>query len=107
MVCNDFFYSDYAVKVFHDALGTGHHECYLKPDTKLPMMYIDDCLKSVLQYMECPAEILKKRTYNITAMSFTPEQLFKEIKNHVPELTVTYNVDSRQAIGGFFVLFIT
>jgi threonine 3-dehydrogenase len=93
--------TDYAVKVFHDALDSGHHECYLRPDTKLPMMYLDDCLMSVLQFMECPVGVLKKRTYNVTAVSFTPEELFREIRKHVPGLTVTYNVDSRQAIGGW------
>ena len=87
------------MKVFHDAMSTGHFECYLRPDTMLPMMYIDDCLNSVLQFMERPAETLKQRTYNITAMSFTPEQLFDEIRTHFPNLKVTYKVDSRQKIG--------
>ncbi len=92
--------TDYAVQVFHDALGSGHHECYLRPNTKLPMMYMDDCLMSVLQFMECPVEVLKKRTYNVTAMSFTPEELFQAIKKHVPELKISYNVDPmRQSIG--------
>lgn len=88
--------TDYAVKVFHDALSTGHHECYLQPDTRLPMMYLDDCLMSVVKFME--ADLTNQRTYNINAMSFTPEEIFSEIKKHVPELKVTYNVDSRQAI---------
>jgi len=90
--------TDYAVKVFHDAMCTGNFECYLRPDTMLPMMYIDDCLNSVLQFMQFPAETLKQRTYNITAMSFTPEQLFDEIRTHIPNLKVTYKVDSRQKI---------
>jgi len=88
--------TDYAVKVFHDALTTEHFECYLKPDTRLPMMYIDDCLDSVLRIMEQPK--LKQRTYNVTAMSFTPEELVEEIRKHVPRLQVTYKIDSRQAI---------
>lgn len=90
--------TDYAVKVFYDSLASGNFECYLKPDTRLPMMYLDDCLKSVLEYMEYPEEQLKQRTYNVTAMSFTPEELFEEIKKHRPDLKVTYKVDSRQEI---------
>lgn len=88
--------TDYAVKVFHDALNTESFECYLRPDTRLPMMFIDDCLDSVLQVMEQP--FLKQRTYNVTAMSFTPEELFNEIRKHVPNLQVSYKVDSRQKI---------
>lgn len=90
---------DYAVKVFYDSLASGNFECYLRPDTRLPMMYLDDCLKSVLEFMEFPEESLKQRTYNVTAMSFTPEELFKEIQKHKPDLKVTYKVDSRQQIG--------
>ena len=87
------------MKVFYDALKTGEFECYLEPNTKLPMMYIDDCLQSVVQLMEYPEDELKQRTYNVTAFSFTPEELFNEIRNHIPDLKVTYKVDTRQAIG--------
>ncbi|OXB61917.1 hypothetical protein ASZ78_001720 [Callipepla squamata] len=91
--------TDYAVQIFHDAIKTGKFECNLKPDTRLPMMYIDDCLKATLEVMEAPAEALSMRTYNISAMSFTPEELAQEVQKHVPELQVTYNVDAvRQAI---------
>nr|XP_020634479.1 L-threonine 3-dehydrogenase, mitochondrial-like [Pogona vitticeps]XP_020634481.1 L-threonine 3-dehydrogenase, mitochondrial-like [Pogona vitticeps] len=91
--------TDYAVQIFHDAVKTGKFQCNLKPDTRLPMMYINDCLRATLEVMEAPAERLSMRTYNISAMSFTPEQLVQEVQKHVPELQVTYNVDAvRQAI---------
>merc|ERR1739836_3125 len=61
-------------------------------------MYIDDCLDSVVKFMEYPVNDLKQRTYNVTAFSFTPEELFREIKNHLPDLKITYKVDSRQSI---------
>lgn len=64
------------------------------------MMYINDCLRATLEVMEAPAESLSMRTYNISAMSFTPEELSQEVQKHIPELEITYNVDSvRQAIG--------
>ncbi|XP_026571718.1 L-threonine 3-dehydrogenase, mitochondrial-like [Pseudonaja textilis] len=91
--------TDYAVQIFHDALKTGKFECNLKPDTHLPMMYIDDCLRASLEIMEAPAEQLSMRTYNINAMSFSPEELVQEVQKHIPELEVSYNVDLvRQAI---------
>lgn len=72
----------------------------MKPDTRLPMMYIDDCLRATLEVMEAPAETLSMRTYNINAMSFTPEELAQELQKQMPELEVTYDVDPvRQAIG--------
>lgn len=91
--------TDYAVQIFHDALKTGVHTCYLRPDTRLPMIYIDDCLQSVVSFLEAPAEKLRLRTYNIAAMSFTPEELACAIRKHVPHLQVVYKVDPmRQGI---------
>jgi threonine 3-dehydrogenase len=85
--------------VFHDAVQSGVHECYLKPDTRLPMMYIDDCLKSVIKFMEYPETNLKQRVYNVNAMSFTPDELFAEVKKYVPDLEIKYKVDPiRQSI---------
>lgn len=64
------------------------------------MMYIDDCLRATLEVMEAPVDTLSMRTYNINAMSFTPEELAQELQKQMPELEVTYDVDHvRQAIG--------
>uniref|UniRef100_A0AC11B7L9 Uncharacterized protein n=2 Tax=Ovis aries TaxID=9940 RepID=A0AC11B7L9_SHEEP len=91
--------TDYAVQIFHEAVKNGRFECNLRPDTRLPMMYIHDCLRATLEVMEAPAESLSMRTYNISAMSFTPAELAQEVLKHIPELQVTYNVDPvRQAI---------
>lgn len=90
--------TDYAVQIFHDALTSGKHVCYLEPDCRLPMMYIDDCLRSLYDFMVAPAENLSTRTYNVAAMSFTPEELFTEVKKHVPDLIIEYKIDDRQKI---------
>ncbi|XP_023725832.1 L-threonine 3-dehydrogenase, mitochondrial isoform X2 [Cryptotermes secundus] len=90
--------TDYAVAIFHDVLRTGRFECYLRPDTRLPMMYIKDCLRALWEYMVTPAAKLKRRVYNVTAMSFTPEELAATIAKYVPEIKVTYRPDSRQQI---------
>ncbi|XP_063771160.1 L-threonine 3-dehydrogenase, mitochondrial-like isoform X1 [Pseudophryne corroboree] len=91
--------TDYAVQIFHDAIKTGRFVCNLKPGTRLPMMYIDDCLRATVEMLEAPAESLTMRTYNINAMSFSPEELAQEVHKHLPELEVVYDVDAvRQAI---------
>ena len=93
------FFLDYAVNIFHDALKTGNFTSFLRANTRLPMMYIEDCLHSVVQFMEIPSKELKQRTYNVTAMSFTPEELVEEVKKYVPNLNAKYEPDSRQMIG--------
>lgn len=90
--------TDYAIAIFFEALKHGKYECYLKPDTMMPMMHIKDCLRSLLEFMTTPEENLKHRVYNVTAMSFTPEQLVGKIAKYVPDLRVSYRPDSRQAI---------
>lgn len=65
------------------------------------MMYIEDCLRSLHEIMIAPEEKLKRRVYNVTAMSFTPEELVEELGKHVSELHVSYRPDSRQYIGKY------
>ncbi|KAL0169567.1 hypothetical protein M9458_034163, partial [Cirrhinus mrigala] len=86
----------YAVQIFHNAVKTGRFVCNLRPDTRLPMMFIDDCLRATLEFLEAPAETLSMRTYNISAMSFTPWELVQEIKKQLPDLQVTYEIDPIQ-----------
>lgn len=91
--------TDYAVDIFFKAVTDKSYECFLKPDTYLPMMYMDDAVKATLDLMEAPAEKIKTRSsYNISAMSFSPEQIAAEIKKHIPEFKITYNPDFRQSI---------
>lgn len=90
--------TDYAIAVFHEALKSGKYECYLKPDTRLPMMYIEDCLRSLWEYMTTPEDMLRRRVYNVTAMSFSPEELVKKLAEYIPNVQVSYNPDSRQEI---------
>ncbi|XP_031707724.1 L-threonine 3-dehydrogenase, mitochondrial-like isoform X2 [Anarrhichthys ocellatus] len=85
--------TDYAVQIFHAAVKTGCFECNLRSDTRLPMMYIDDCLRATLEFLEAPAESLLSRTYNINATSFTPHDLVRELQKALPVLKITYNVD--------------
>ncbi|MGH0188112.1 UNVERIFIED_CONTAM: hypothetical protein FKN15_028006 [Acipenser sinensis] len=93
--------TDYAVKIFHDAVNSKTFDCYLRPDTHLPMMHISDCHRATLEFLQAPAGQLTLRTYNIGAVSFTPEEVAAEIRRHIPELRVTYTLDAvRQSIGG-------
>lgn len=91
--------TDYAVDIFFKALTTKKYECFLKPDTYLPMMYMDDAVKATLDLMEAPAEnILERSSYNISAMSFCPAEIAAEIKKHIPDFEISYKPDFRQDI---------
>lgn len=93
--------TDYAVEIFYEAVRHGKYEhCFIKPGTYLDMMYMPDALKSALQIMEAePGRLKHRNAYNVTAMSFAPEDIAGEIKKHIPGFTIDYRVDPvRQAI---------
>ncbi|HOX83817.1 MAG TPA: NAD-dependent epimerase/dehydratase family protein [Chryseolinea sp.] len=91
--------TDYAVDIFFKALTHKKFECFLKPDTYLPMMYMDDAVKATLDLMEASPEKIKIRSsYNVSGMSFCPSEIAAEIKKHIPDFEITYKEDFRQAI---------
>lgn len=91
--------TDYAVEIFHQAIKTKKYECFLKKDTRLPMIYMHDVMKATLKIMEAPKEAIKQRTsYNLAAISFTPEEIASEIKKYIPEFKISYKPDYRQGI---------
>ena len=91
--------TDYAVSIYHDALQTGVHNCFLKDNTELPMLYMPDALKATLDIMHAPAEQIKIRSsYNLAGMSFSPAEITAAIQQYIPNFKTEYNPDSRQAI---------
>jgi nucleoside-diphosphate-sugar epimerase len=91
--------TDYAIEIFQDALEEKKYTCFLKKDTFLPMMYMPDAIRATVELMEAPADNISIRTsYNIASMSFSPEELGAEIKKYIPDFSIDYQPDYRQAI---------
>ena len=91
--------TDYAIEIFNEAKEEKKYECFLSEDTYLPMMYMPDAIKATIDLMEAPAEKISVRTsYNLSGMSFSPKEIAAAIKKHIPEFTISYKPDYRQAI---------
>ena len=92
--------TDYAVEIFYQAIRYRHYTCFLRGDTALDMMYMPDAIRAILRIMEADAARLSHRNaFNVTAMNFTPEILAAEIRKHIPDFAIDYEVDTiRQAI---------
>ena len=91
--------TDYAVDIFHQALKNGQYDCFLKEQTTLPMMHMEDAVRATLEITDAPSNLIKVRSsYNIAGVSFNPEQLTQEIKKHIPQFKISYQPDHRQKI---------
>ena len=92
--------TDWAVEIFYDAIRHRHYTCFVRPDTALDMMYMPDAIRAMIELMEADAARLAHRNaFNVTAGSVTPEGLAGEIRRHLPDFAIDYDVDPvRQAI---------
>jgi nucleoside-diphosphate-sugar epimerase len=91
--------TDYAVDMYHKAMTNEKYVCYLSPDARLPMIYIDDALRATVSLMEAPSEQVKIRSsYNLAGLSFTPADLLQAIRVHFPDFNCSFLPDFRQSI---------
>lgn len=98
--------TDYAVAIFYEGLQSGKYKCFVRPDTTLPMMYMDDAVRGTIHLMDADMTDVYARwkdsknwdSYNLAAISFQARDLEEELRKHIPGLKVDYNPDHRQAI---------
>ncbi|CAM3718964.1 L-threonine 3-dehydrogenase [Mesobacillus zeae] len=86
--------TDYAVEIYYEAIKNGRYTSYIGEGTYMDMMYMPDALNAIVNLMEADASQLKHRNaFNVTAMSFAPEEIAAEIKKHIPGFEMNYDVD--------------
>ncbi len=91
--------TDYAVGIYFDAIKHGKYTCFVKEDTRLPMMYMPDCLKATTDLMQADFDKLKHHSdFNVGAMSFSVAEMADSIRKFIPNFEITYEPDFRQAI---------
>ncbi|HMQ70294.1 MAG TPA: NAD-dependent epimerase/dehydratase family protein [Ignavibacteria bacterium] len=91
--------TDYAVEIFYDAVKSGSYECFLNPDATLPMMFMPDAIRATIELMEADQSSLSVHSsYNVSGISFDPQELASEIKKILPKFRISYKPDFRQAI---------
>ena len=91
--------TDYAVDIFHQALEKSSYTCFLNENTRLPMIYMPDAIRATLELMHAEASKISVRTsYNLASMSFTPDEIYQEIHQYLPDFSIDYQPDFRQKI---------
>lgn len=92
--------TDYAVDIYYKAIEQGSYTSYIAEGTYMDMMYMPDALQAIVDLMEAdPAKLIHRNAFNVTAMSFEPEQIAASIRKQIPDFKMSYAVDpARQAI---------
>ena len=91
--------TDYAVDIFYHAKKTASYISFLKEDSALPMMYMEDAIRATIELMEAPIEnVMIRSSYNLAGISFTPSDLAAAIKFEIPDFKIEYKPDFRQDI---------
>ncbi|ALS76196.1 UDP-glucose 4-epimerase [Planococcus rifietoensis] len=92
--------TDYAVDIYYQAIEKGSYTSYIAEGTRMDMMYMPDALQAIVDLMEADADkLVHRNAFNVTAMSFEPEEIAASIRKHIPDFKLSYDVDPvRQAI---------
>ncbi len=91
--------SDYSVEIFRAAKAENRYRCFVRPDTRMPLLYMDDAVKATVQLMKADARRITIRTsYNLSGLEFTAGELAEEVARRVKGFTCDFIPDHRQAI---------
>ena len=91
--------TDYAVEIFYDAIRNGHYDCFIKENTAMPFLFMDDAINATIRLMEANKSKLRVHSsYNIAGYSHTPHDFYQAIKQRRPDFKISYHPDFRQEI---------
>ena len=91
--------TDYAVEIFYAAVNKGNYKCFIEKDITLPMIYMDDAIRATIELMNIDRKDLTiNSSYNLSGMSFAPNEIADELKKHYPNFKMTYEKDFRNDI---------
>lgn len=86
--------TDYAIEICYEAMRVGRYECPLSADTRLDMMYMPDAIHAIIDLLEADgSKLIHRNAFNISSMSFTPEEMAAEIRQIYPKFEMTYKVN--------------
>jgi len=86
--------TDYAVEVFYEVLKSGEYTCPIPENTYMDMLYMPDALNACTQLMDAdPSKLAHRNSFNVTAMSFSPKELFSSIEKRVNGAKFKYEID--------------
>ncbi len=91
--------SDYALHMYTTGMKAGAYESFCHADTRIPLMYMPDAVRALVDLADAPRENLRRSIYNIAAMSPTAGEIADSVRAAIPGVDLTFRSDPlRQAI---------
>ncbi|RMG94536.1 MAG: NAD-dependent epimerase/dehydratase family protein [Deltaproteobacteria bacterium] len=91
--------SDYALFMYYDGIRVGHYTAFCRPDTKIPLMYMPDAIRGLVDLALAPKERLTRNVYNIAAFSPRADEIAASVRRLLPDVRIDFAPDpQRQAI---------
>ncbi len=91
--------SDYAPLMYVESLRCGRYEAFCRPEARIPLMYMPDGIRALVELANAPRERLKRCVYNIAAFSPAASEIADSVRRAVPGAEITFKPDPiRQSI---------
>lgn len=91
--------SDYALYMYVDGVRLGTYEAFCRPDTRIPLMYMPDGIRALVELSDAPNSKLRRTVYNIAAFSPTAQEIADSVARALPDVRITFTPDAlRQGI---------
>ena len=88
--------SDYAPEMIHAAARGEPYACFVRPDTRIPLMTMPDAIDALVRLASGPRERLTRTAYNLAAFSPTAEQICDVVQKTFPRAAITWQVDPKR-----------
>jgi threonine 3-dehydrogenase len=91
--------SDYALFMYVEGVRSGAYQAFCRADTRIPLMYMPDAVRALLELPEAPRAGLRRTVYNIAAFSPTAAEIAASVGRAIPGVRISFEPDPvRQGI---------
>ena len=84
--------SDYGPEMFHSAAQGKPYACFVRPDSTIPFMAMEDGVRVLMLLAKAPKKDIKSSIYNVSGFSASAKDIEKEIKHLFPKAEITYKI---------------
>ena len=86
--------SAYSSLIIQEAAAGRTYEVFVDKEARIPLLYIEDAVQSMVSLEQVPEEKLKRRVYNIEGFSPTAEKLAGAVRSQIPQMRIKFTPDS-------------